>query len=168
MLKKYDYNRDKAVSYALKWALNRNPDYLDFERLGGDCTNFISQCILAGTGIMNFTPVYGWYYTNSANRTASWTGVEYLHKFLVNNEKEGPFAEEVPLEEAMLGDIIQLGDSQGRFYHSLVVTRIDGEAGTDTIHVSAHTFDVKNRPLQQYSYNKARCLQIKGMRKWDS
>ena len=70
-----NYNRSDAVKYALKWAFSRNPDYLDFHGLGGDCTNFVSQCIYAGCQVMNYTPVYGWYYLSSSDRTASWTGV---------------------------------------------------------------------------------------------
>ena len=40
----YEYNREAAVSYARRWALGRNPAYMDYELWGGDCTNFISQC----------------------------------------------------------------------------------------------------------------------------
>ena len=39
----YEYNREAAVSYARRWALGRNPAYMDYELWGGDCTNFISQ-----------------------------------------------------------------------------------------------------------------------------
>ena len=39
------HNRLNAVNYAKKWALSRNPDFYNFDLLGGDCTNFISQCI---------------------------------------------------------------------------------------------------------------------------
>ena len=57
-----EYNRANAVAYAKKWAYGRNPKYYDFSDLGGDCTNFASQCIYAGSGVMNYTPTYGWYY----------------------------------------------------------------------------------------------------------
>ena len=53
------YDRAKAVAYAERWALSRNPRYYDFEDIGGDCTNFASQCIYAGAGVMNWTPVTG-------------------------------------------------------------------------------------------------------------
>ena len=71
-----DYNRREAVAYAHRWAYGRNPAYYDYEHLGGDCTNFASQCIYAGCGIMNFTPTFGWYYIDANNnfyyaRTAS-------------------------------------------------------------------------------------------------
>ena len=76
------YDRAAAVAYARKWAMTRNSAYYDFENIGGDCTNFASQCIYAGAKVMNFTPVMGWYYRSAADRTASWSGVEYLYEFL--------------------------------------------------------------------------------------
>ena len=103
------YDRAKAVAYAERWALSRNPRYYDFENIGGDCTNFASQCIYAGAGVMNWTPVTGWYYIDAARRTASWTGVEYLYRFLVTNGGAGPFARLVMPEEVQPGDIVQLG-----------------------------------------------------------
>ena len=70
------YDRAAAVAYAHAWAYRRNPLYLDFSAIGGDCTNFASQCIYAGAGIMNFTPLYGWFYRGADDRTPSWTGVQ--------------------------------------------------------------------------------------------
>ena len=36
------YDRKAAVEYARKWAYGRNPQYYNFDRLGGDCTNYVS------------------------------------------------------------------------------------------------------------------------------
>ncbi len=155
------YNRSAAVAYARKWALLRNPAYYDFESLGGDCTNFASQCLYAGAGVMNFTPVTGWYYRSSFDRSASWTGVEYLYNFLVNNQSVGPYARIVPQEAAQPGDLVQLGDSNGRFYHSPVIVAV-----RPTVLVAAHTFDALDRPLATYVYHTARFLHIEGVRKW--
>ncbi|MBO7377439.1 MAG: amidase domain-containing protein, partial [Clostridia bacterium] len=77
-----NYDRNAAVSYARAWAFGRNPNYYNFDGLGGDCTNFVSQCIFAGAGVMNYSPVFGWYYISSDNRAPSWTGVEFLGDFL--------------------------------------------------------------------------------------
>ena len=41
----HQYDRNRAVEYAHKWAYGRNPAYYDFEYLGGDCTNFASEVI---------------------------------------------------------------------------------------------------------------------------
>ena len=164
MLETLEYERGRAVAYARQWALGRNPDYLDFHGLGGDCTNFVSQCLFAGSGIMNGTPVVGWYYQSAAKRTASWTGVEYLYQFLVQNQKEGPFALETELNQARPGDIIQLGDWSGHFYHTLFISYIDGEPKIESIKVCAHTDDSLDRPLKSYFISIYRLLHIQGVR----
>ena len=82
----YPYNRQAAVAYAHRWAFRRNPRFYDYENLGGDCTNFASQCIYAGTGIMNFTPVFGWFYISPNEKSPSWTGVPYLFDFLTRTQ----------------------------------------------------------------------------------
>ena len=97
------YRRSLAVQYARRWALSRNPAYYNFDDLGGDCTNFASQCIYAGSGVMNYTPIYGWYYITANDRTASWTGVEYLYRFLVGNEGAGPFGRVTQLQNIRAG-----------------------------------------------------------------
>ena len=65
------YDRENAVLYARRWALERNPLFSDYTGIGGDCTNFASQCLYAGTGIMNYTPTYGWYYKDANNKSPS-------------------------------------------------------------------------------------------------
>ena len=86
------YNRILAKEYAKKWAFLRNPKYYAFDKIGGDCTSFISQCIYAGSKVMNYTPELGWYYINSTQRSPSWSGVQYLYNFLISNTGVGPFA----------------------------------------------------------------------------
>ena len=155
------YNRDAAASYARKWALDRNPAYYNFERIGGDCTNFASQCIFAGAKVMNYTQITGWYYNSVSDRTASWTGVEYLYQFLINNKSVGPYGHVVSENEVQPGDIVQLGRSSGGFYHSPIITAV-----TPTILLAAHTFDALDRPLYTYSYDVARFIHIDGVRTW--
>ena len=110
---------------------------------------------------MNFTPTLGWYYSTVNNRTPSWTGVQYLYDFLINNQGIGPFAEEVPLDKLEIGDIVQLGRTTGDFYHSPVVV---GFARGDIL-VAAHTYDAFNKPLSSYRYEQARGIHILGARK---
>lgn len=153
------YNRTAAVEYARRWALGRNPRYYDFSNIGGDCTSFVSQCIYAGAGVMNYTPDVGWYFRSIYDRAAAWTGVEYLYNFLTTNQSVGPFAREVSADELQPGDVIQLGDRYGDFYHSLIVMRVSPD-----ILVSAHTNDALNRPLAAYDYASSRFLHIDGVR----
>ncbi len=155
-----EYNRALAVSYANRYALSPNPDFYNFENIGGDCTNFASQCIYAGSGVMNYTPVFGWYYISVNDRTPSWTGVNELYRFLVNNNSSGPQGVVVPLSEIEIGDIIQLKFTyDDTFDHTPVVTDV-GNRTPETILVAAHTFNAKNRPLSTYNYTDIRPIHI--------
>ena len=161
MLVTKDYNRTNALAYAKRWALDRNPLFFSFNGIGGDCTNFVSQCIFAGGCIMNYTPVYGWYYISSSDRTASWSGVEFFYDFLTSNKEQGPFAHEAERDELEPGDVIQLANSDGDYYHTIIITDIkdDGE-----ILIAAHSDDYLDRPLSAYNYAYARFLHIDGIR----
>ncbi len=156
MIKEYD--RQSAVAYAKKWALDKNPSFYYFDDLGGDCTNFVSQCLLAGGGIMNFDKYYGWFYKNSFDRSPSWTGVEYLKQFLLSKKQYGVFAEMEKLDKLDIGDIIQLKQELPRFSHSLIITKIEN----NEIFVSAHSIPALDRPLKTYDYVDIIGLKIKG------
>ena len=155
------YNREEAVAYARKWAFGRNPEYYDFSELGGDCTNFVSQCLYAGCGVMNYTPTFGWYYNSPDSRAPAWTGVNELYRFLVNNRSAGPYAEEVSASEVMPGDLVQLGDRNGGFYHTPIIISTSPE-----ILVAAHSYDALDRPLSSYFAFTYRFLHIDGARAW--
>lgn len=160
-----DYNREAAINYAHKWAFSRNPRYTDFELMGGDCTNFISQCLHAGGAVMNYTPHLGWYYQNINNRAPAWTGVNFFYNFLVNNKGIGPFARTVSMEEIIPGDIIQFSSSSNLpFHHTLLVVQIGNPISYDNILITTHTYDSDNRPLSTYQINEIRFIHIKGIR----
>ena len=154
------YDRKKTLEYAKKWAFGRNPAFYNFENIGGDCTNFASQCIYAGAGVMNYTPVFGWFYRSVNDRTPSWTGVQYLYDFLVGNKGVGPFAEEAPIEKLEIGDIVQLGRATDDFYHSPIVVGIE----RGNIFVAAHSYDVYYKPLASYNFERVRGIHILGVR----
>ena len=130
MLLPIPYNRMRAVDYAKKWALSRNPLFFDFSEFGGNCTNFVSQCIFAGAPVMNYTKTFGWYYISQNDRAPAWSGVDELYDFLTgkpdfiaNNGGYGPYASDArEAGRVDLGDIIQLAREDGTFYHSLIIT----------------------------------------------
>lgn len=157
------YEREKAVAYAHKWAHGRNPRYFDFAGLGGDCANFASQCVYAGIGVMNYKPLYGWYYNSANDRTPSWSGVQYLYNFLISNQGVGPYATETDLAGMEPGDIIQIATWKPDFHHTLVVV----EAGTtaEEVLIATHSYDSDNRPLASYGARRTRCLHILGGRR---
>lgn len=153
-----EYNRKQVASYAEKWAYNRNKKYYNFDKIGGDCTNFASQCIYAGSKKMNYSS-NGWYYNSINDRSPSWTGVEFLYDFLVNNKGVGPFAKEVNQSEIDVGDIIQLSFNGSSYSHNLIVVSLESD-----IKVAAHTFDVYGKSLFAYRFNEARFIHIEGVR----
>lgn len=162
------YNRDRAVEYARRWALDRNPLFIDFTGIGGNCTNFVSQAVLAGSCTMNYTPDFGWYYISAEDRAPAWSGVEYFYDFMIGtplfrsqNGGVGPFAREVMREEAELGDVIQYANRSGDWYHTVLITGFDGEE----ILVSAQSDDALDRPLSSYrNATSYRFLHLDGVR----
>ena len=161
------YNRERAVNYAETWALRRNPLFLNFAGRGGDCTNFTSQCLLAGSCTMDFTPDFGWYYVSSDDRAPAWTSVGFFYDFITEqpefaseNMGIGPFGREVRAREIQEGDFIQLADEEGDYYHTLIITGFE----PNDILICAHTDDALNRRLSTYNYASLRFIHIDGVR----
>lgn len=160
MLVNAEYNRARALEYAREWALSRNPLFIDYEGIGGDCTSFASQVLYAGSCRMNFTPITGWYYITDAQRSAAWTGVEFFYRFITTNVGIGPYGREVFPDEAIEGDIIQLSNDTGDYYHTLVITGVEN----NEFLVSAHSIDTLDRTLSSYEYSGLRYIHIDGVR----
>ena len=128
---------------------------------------YFSQSLLSGALVMNPTETFGWYYIDVSNRSPSWTGVNEFYEFMCGvgdfpptSERRGPFCTEVERERVEIGDVVQLSNMQGRFYHSLIVTGF-GEGGE--ILISAQSNDALNRPLSTYRYAIARFLHVEGV-----
>lgn len=163
-LQMVDYNREAAVLYAHEWAYGRNPRFYDYENLGGDCTNFASQCLYAGGGVMNYTPELGWYYIDANQKAPAWTGVIFFYNFLTRSRSGvGPVGREVPMQEIQPGDFIQLSFDGKDFQHTPIVVQSDHPQSPDDILLAAHSFDADNRPLSTYQYQAARFLHIDGI-----
>lgn len=160
MLITKEYIRERAVEYASRWAFSRNPLFYDYTGIGGNCTNFVSQCVYAGSCTMNFTAIFGWYYLSDKERTASWTGVEFFYNFMTGNKGPGPFGRECTEEELLVGDIIQLGRTEEGYYHTLITV---GFAEGVPL-VSSQSNDAFGRPLDSYKYDYARYIHIEGVR----
>ena len=161
------YDRGRAVEYARRWALERNPIFEDYTGIGGDCTNFVSQAIFAGTCVQNYTPEYGWYFISPEQRAPAWTSVEYFYDFMTGaadfsavNGGTGPFGFPITLDRVRPGDVIQLADEAGDFYHTLIVSAVDG----GEIYICAHSDDALDRPLSSYNNASERAIMIAGAR----
>ena len=160
----HPYDRQAAVNYAHRWAYHRNPDFYNFDELGGDCTNFASQCLYAGSGVMNYTPTFGWYYNSQYRRAPAWPGVSFFYNFLTRRkETPGPLGEETGLTGLLPGDFVQLRFAPGPFAHNPVVVAVGSPASLDNVLVAAHTEDADYRPLSTYPIREIRFLHILGV-----
>lgn len=158
------YDRATAIAYAHKWAYGRNPKYYDYEKIGGDCTNFASQCLYEGVGIMNFTPTFGWYYIDANQKAPAWTGVQYFYNFMTRDEfSPGPVALPTDLQRILPGDFIQLRFQGAEdFGHTPIVVEIGYPPNFDNTLVAAHSDDADWRPLSTYNFQDIRYLHVLG------
>lgn len=161
------YNREKVIAYANKWESSRNPNYYDFSKIGGDCTNFASQCLYAGCGIMNYTKTYGWYYNSVHDRAPSWTSVQYFYRFVTQNKGVGPYGIIVAQNEVEPGDFVQIHfRSKAGFTHTPIIVNTADTNSLKSIYVAAHSFDCNHRPLSTYQdVEELRFIHILGARK---
>ncbi len=150
------YDRNAAVDYAARWAKDRNPKFADFSLMGGDCANFISQCLYAGCQRMDRREDIGWYYRSLADRAPAWSGVRFLHEYLLREKQTGLMGEACEEEALEPGDVVFLRGG-GRVYHSLLVL------SQPPVMVAAHTIDSWMRSLEDYRYADILPVHILGM-----
>lgn len=128
------YSSTAAVIYAKQYALSYNKEWY-FYNNGGDCANFISQCLyVAGV------PMTANWHSYDGNATAyvmndsyTWIRAQELMDYLISiggvridNPKASDFS---------LGDAVFYNWNGGRMDHSAIVTSIDG----GTPKVSCHS-----------------------------
>lgn len=169
-----EFDREAAVAYALQWWNDRNEEWMEYDEIGGNCNNFISQCLYAAGIPMDYegesTVQWKWY-SDDINlsesdwgRVPSWTGVNAFYDYCGLNEGSGlsGWVNE-NVFSAQPGDIIQFGAAD-EWRHSVIVTdRIYDEAGevVDFL-IASNTTDRVNYPLSAYGYTGVRLLRIYG------
>ncbi|SCP97788.1 amidase domain-containing protein [Anaerobium acetethylicum] len=119
------YNRNAAQSYAYTYVLSPNSSYVNFESMGGNCTNFTSQCLRAGGIPFDEIGGHQWYYYNSTNRAPAWTSANYFRTYYKNNvgssSIKGIKAVTSDFASMRLGDLVQLVSS-GTASHSMFIS----------------------------------------------
>ena len=128
------YNRQAVVQYANKWWDSYNPAFPVFDV---DCTNYVSQCLLAGGAPMRGYPSRekGWW-VQGGTWSFSWSTSHSLRWYLDSSTK-GLRAKKVSTaSELQLGDVICYDfEGDGRFDHSTIVTGFNENGPL----VNAHT-----------------------------
>ena len=131
------YSRINAVKYARMYALHPNPSFRYFPLINnetsGDCTNFISQCLLAGGAPMIFNPSLPWWYKKASTASTkedtwsiSWAVANSLYWFLKINQQTKAYGikgfEVYDINLLELGDLIFFEDDNGKIFHSTIIT----------------------------------------------
>lgn len=155
------YLRQKAIDYAYEFWNKRNPKFYNFDSLGGDCTNFISQCLYYGSIPMDYSP-NGWYYVSLTKRSPSFSGVNEFFNYAITNTKSvGIKAKVVTIDKLEVGDVVQMLQKGDVFHHTLIITKITGKVPElNNIYVTCHTNDAKDKQLSNYYFKKIRFLKI--------
>lgn len=159
------YNGYYATTYAKKWAKSRNPRYNDHDGAGGDCTNFVSQCVVAGgksmtkpspvpagiTGTVNH-----WYsvrYTSNGaykwKESSSFVNVlDFYTYWKYKGVTTALYSSKAALKDgAGVGNVVQLKNGSGKWYHSIIIT---GGIG-DRMTYCCHTGDVEGGLIDNLS-----------------
>ena len=134
------YNASAAVAYADKYALNYNPNYSNYNSVGGDCANFVSQCLYAG----GLTMANDWYWYSYSNRSGSWTVVPNLKTAMVNRGYQAVYISSYgtsSFSSFSAGDVIMFGSGQ---YHTMICT---GKDSAGRPYYNAHNTDQYHTPL---------------------
>ncbi|HEY5556652.1 MAG TPA: amidase domain-containing protein [Acetobacterium sp.] len=173
------YNSKDAVDYAITWVdpvevIRNEDDYTAYDDYGGNCNNFISQCLVAGGIPMDY---YGdidtqwkWYGETvaidevSSGRSPAWAGVPEFYAYASENTGYGlAAAVDEDIFSGCAGDILQYGNN-GEWVHSVIITKVvmDDQGNVLDYLVNSNTTDRINYPASAYGYSDLRLIKILG------
>jgi len=132
------YSSDRAYDYANVWWDGANTDlYNDYSGVGGDCANFVSQCLIAG-GLSLHKGTngdgYGVYpdtHRPSSESYGTMPFCDYLHLNLLNYQSTNvTYVEDTGVyvpDEVEIGDVVIFGNkASDKYQHAMLVVRDDG------------------------------------------
>lgn len=168
------YDRKDALTYAKKYVLNKNEEWMDYASIGGNCQNYASQVLYAG-GIPMDT--YGdsslqWKHyssevdetNNKSGRSSSWTTVPAFYDYAKDNEGYGLCAEvDINPYYAEAGDIGQVGYDENYRHTVLIIGKIKNKNDevVDLL-INSNSVNLVNYPLSGYVYPYKRIIKIFG------
>lgn len=163
------YNRIGAVNYAIKYALHPNKEYKYFQSInenGGDCTNFVSQCLKAGGAPMDYNEHRPWWYNIKKGKASTcWAVAHSLYWYLRTNQSmnraaiKGMEVEEI--SELEIGDVVFYENYQNTIFHAAIITSFINTNGNIVPLISQHSYNQLNESyIKKYEYKKEHFLKI--------
>ena len=144
-----DYDWQAALAYADEYAMDCNGAWTDYSSVGGNCQNYVSQCLLAGGIPMDISgsAVWKWYGSTPSNsaraegRSTSWTGAGSFRTYAEDNTGFGLVAQvDAPYYSGRPGDLIQMG-TEGVWRHVVIIRDLvtDGAGNTVDYLINSNT-----------------------------
>ncbi|MBQ5969445.1 MAG: amidase domain-containing protein [Clostridia bacterium] len=128
-------NQSKITEYALEYWDNYNSNYSNYNSDGGDCCNFVSQCLhYAGLPMDS-----NWYWSAYSDHTSSWTYCPSLKSYLVDNLK-CDFITSPSASQIEVGDVLYYG---GGSHVGICSEVIDGQPWVCAHNNDRHTSNWK-------------------------
>lgn len=183
------YNRDEACNWAQKYWKNYSAEFVnlgDQEWEGGDCTNFVSQCMRAGGAGNDAQGNFQWYYIRKGNTGTkgdsyswTWATARGLNSVLTGNHSKKEFGPR-GLEKVITGDtaynselgqfvtpgdIIQYQFTEALgLKHSAIIVGMVYNSGSQRYEpvIATHSFDSWNLPWAKNAY-KTHFIHITGV-----
>ncbi len=168
----HEYDREAAVAYARAHVDERSDEWHDYSGEGGNCQNFVSQCLLAGGIPMDIegSAKWKWYgeaLDNTSGRTGctlSWINVDYFYAYARDNSGYGLTAQvDADYTSGQTGDLIMMGTPED-WNHMVVISEVVKNAEGETIDymICSNTTDVQDFPASAYPSPRRSLIRILG------
>jgi len=156
------YDRDAAVAYANQYVGARNASYADHSAGGGNCQNFASQCLAAGSLAADRRSSLSW-----IPESGCWVGVNSFLSYLKNAGAGGIAAlANAPYYNGEKGDIIAMGLGD-EYQHVVIITDVVSDEAGETVDylIASNTTDLRRFPLSAYTLQNQMLIRVYGTQK---
>lgn len=184
-----NYDRDKAYDWAHTYWDNYSPAYVNLGAQkweGGDCTNFVSQCLKAGGANNDKTGSYQWFYdskgtakTTNDSYSWTWSTSRGFNNIILGNYKFNEYGpkgtEKVIMGDAnydgtfgqflTYGDIVQYQWSpSAKITHTAIIVNMVYNSSKERYEpvIAEHTYDSWSTPWTNNAY-KTHFVHITGV-----
>lgn len=143
----YTYNVSNAIAYADKYCINYNSSYNSYKGRGGDCANFVSQCLYAG----GFKQDSEWY-----KHSVAWINVM---KQIAHFKAYGTFLNATNSNLIKGNPIYFDWNGDSTYDHATICV---GRNNSGIAILDSHTKDLYHATWTNWSFRKAATIQLRG------
>ncbi len=168
----HPYDREAAVAYARQFVGQRSEDWADYGEQGGNCQNFVSQCLSAGGIPMDTQGEKTWKWFGAAvdetsedrGCSLSWINVDYFYAYARDNQGYGLCAGTgADFWSGRPGDLIVMG-TPSDWNHIVIITEVIKDENGQVVDylICSNTLDVKDFPVSAYPQRGRELIRIFG------